>query len=69
MTFVEVLKDKAPEVTLHTRDNIIEREIAEIVALHLYSQGHISSGTAGNIIGISRIEFLQIAGKEKKPMY
>ncbi|MCK4764787.1 MAG: hypothetical protein KAW12_21490 [Candidatus Aminicenantes bacterium] len=30
MTFVEVLKDKAPEVTFHTRDNIIEREIVSI---------------------------------------
>lgn len=69
MTFVEALKAKAPEITLHARENIIEREIAEIVALHLYSQGQISSGTAANIIGISRVEFLQFAGKEKIPMF
>jgi len=39
------------------------------VALHLYSQGQITSGTAANIIGISRVEFLQLAGKEKIPMF
>ena len=69
MTFVEALKFKAPEIALHTKEDIIEKEIAEIVALHLYSQGEITSGTAANIIGISRVEFLQLAGKEKIPMF
>ncbi|MCK5059046.1 MAG: UPF0175 family protein [Candidatus Aminicenantes bacterium] len=69
MTFVEALKLKAVEITIHTREDIIEREIAEIVALHLYSQGKITSGTAARIIGIPRVEFLQLAGKEKIPMF
>ena len=69
MTFVEVLKSKAPEITLHTKEVIIEKQIAEVVALYLYSQGYITSGTAANIIGISRVEFLQLAGKEKIPMF
>lgn len=29
MTFVEVLKSKAPEVTLHAREDRVERELAE----------------------------------------
>ena len=69
MTFVEALKSKAPEMTLHRKEDLIEREIAEVVALHLYSQGQITSGNAANIIGISRVEFLQLAGKEKIPMF
>ncbi|NIM16396.1 MAG: UPF0175 family protein [Candidatus Aminicenantes bacterium] len=69
MTFVEALKSKVPKITLHTKEEIIEREIAERVSLYLYSQGQISSGTAANIIGISRVEFLQLAGKEKIPMF
>lgn len=69
MTFVEVLKTKAPEIMLHNRENIIEKELAEVIALHLYSQGQVGSGTAANIAGISRVEFLQLAGKEKIPMY
>jgi hypothetical protein len=46
MTFVEALKFKAPEIILHRKEDLIEREIAEVVALHLYSQGQITSGTA-----------------------
>ena len=69
MTFVEALKSKAPGITLHTKEEIIEKEITETVALHLYSQGQITSGTAANIIGISRVEFLHLAGKEKIPMF
>ena len=69
MTFVEVLKSKAPEIALETKEDIIEKEVAEVVALFLYSQGQITSGTAANIIGISRVEFLHLAGKEKIPMF
>jgi predicted HTH domain antitoxin len=69
MTFIDALKSKVPEIALHSREDIIEREIAELIALHLYSQGQITSGTAAGIIGISRIEFLQLAGKEKIPMF
>jgi predicted HTH domain antitoxin len=69
MTFVEVLKSKAPEITLHRKEDLIEREIAEVVALYLYSQGQITSGIAANIIGISRVDFLHLAGKEKIPMF
>jgi predicted HTH domain antitoxin len=69
MTFVEALKSKAPEITLHTREDIVERKIAEVVALYLYSQGQITSGTAAGIVGIPRGEFLQLAGKEKIPMF
>jgi predicted HTH domain antitoxin len=69
MTFVEALKFKAPEIKLHRKEDLIEREIAEVVALHLYSQSQITSGTAANIIVISRVDFLQLAGKEKIPMF
>lgn len=69
MTFVDALKFKAPEITLHRKEELIEREIAEVVALHLYSRGQVTSGTAAHIIGISRVEFLQLAGKEKIPMF
>ncbi len=69
MTFVDVLKSKAPEITLNAREDLIERELSELVALHLYSHGKITSGTAAGIIGISRGEFLRLAGKEKIPMF
>jgi predicted HTH domain antitoxin len=69
MTFVEALKSKAPEITLHRKEDLIEREIAEVVALHFYSQVQITSGTSANIISISRVEFLHLAGKEKIPMF
>ena len=69
LLIVEALKFKAPEITLYRKEDLIEREIAEVVALHLYSRGQITSGTAANIIGISRVEFLQLAGKEKIPMF
>jgi predicted HTH domain antitoxin len=55
MTFVDALKFKAPEITLHRKEELIERELAEVVALHLYSQGQVTSGTAAHIIGISRL--------------
>jgi predicted HTH domain antitoxin len=69
MTFVDVLKSKAPEVTLHAREDIVEQELAEVVALYLYSRGKITSGTAAGIAGVSRGEFLRLAGKEKIPMF
>ncbi len=69
MTFVEVLKSRAPEIIFPTRQDVMEKEIAEVIALHFYSQGLITSGTAANIIGISRVEFLQLAGQEKIPMF
>lgn len=69
MTFFEALKSKAPEITFKTKEDIIEREISEAVALYLYAHSEISSGTAASIIGISRVEFLELAGKEKIPMF
>ncbi|MCP4155810.1 MAG: UPF0175 family protein [bacterium] len=69
MTFVEALKLKAPDVTLHAREDIIEKELAEVVALYLYSQGQVTSGTAAGIAGLSRVEFFKLAGKQKIPMF
>lgn len=69
MTFLELLKDKIPELTIHTRVDLFEREMAEVVALHLYSQGKITSGTAAKLIGISRVSFLQLAGTHEIPMF
>ncbi len=69
MTFLEIIKSKAPEVTLHTREDLFERELAEVIALHLYSQGRVTSGTAAKLIGISRVDFLHLAGMHKIPMY
>lgn len=69
MTLVDIIKDKAPEVTFHTREDLIERELSEVIALHLYSIGSITSGTASKLIGISRVEFLQLAGRHKIPMF
>lgn len=69
MTFLEIVKEKAPEIAIHTREDILEKELTEVVALHLYLNGQITSGTAAKMIGISRVEFLQLAGKHKIPMF
>ncbi len=69
MTLFEVVKTRVPEIAINTREDLVEKELTEVIALHLYSQGRITSGTAAKLIGISRIEFLQLAGKHQIPMY
>ena len=69
MKFIDLLKEKIPTLTLHQNEERLEREIAELVALHLYSRGLISSGNAAKIIGIPRNEFILLAGIGKIPMF
>ncbi|WP_457641818.1 UPF0175 family protein [Persephonella sp.] len=45
--------------------NLSEKEIKVATFIKLYELGKISSGEAAKILGISRLEFLDLLGKYK----
>ncbi|ODS35964.1 MAG: hypothetical protein A7316_05220 [Candidatus Altiarchaeales archaeon WOR_SM1_86-2] len=50
-----------------SRSDVI-REIKEVVALDLYKKGRISSGKAGEMLGLSKREMLSLLNYKKLPI-
>ena len=53
--------DFPEEVTLFTDSN----ELKTVAIVKLYELGRLSSGKAAKLLGISRVEFLELLGKYK----
>jgi predicted HTH domain antitoxin len=58
---VGLLVDFPEEVTLFTDSN----ELKTVAIVKLYELGRLSSGKAAKLLGISRVEFLELLGKYK----
>jgi predicted HTH domain antitoxin len=41
----------------------LERKALEALLVRLYDEGHVSSGQAGTLLGISRVAFLDVLGQ------
>jgi predicted HTH domain antitoxin len=50
-------------------DEEIRREVPILLVLKRFRQGHISSGKAAQLLGISRRDFLELLAKERIPVY
>jgi predicted HTH domain antitoxin len=47
----------------------VERTARELIVLELYRRGAISSGKAAQLLGMSRVEFIQYASRLGIPYY
>jgi len=54
---------------LHQLNRPIKRAARELIILELYRRGMISSGKAGEFLGMSRVEFIQFASLEGIPFF
>ena len=60
MNELHVTFPKSLEITLNKSESETVSTIKEIVALHLYKNGTISLGKAGEIMGLSKQEMLHL---------
>ena len=60
MNELHVTFPKSLEITLNKSESETVSTIKEIVALHLYKNGAISPGKAGEILGLSKQELLHL---------
>ncbi len=54
---------------LGVSDEEIRREVPILLVLKRFRQGHVSSGKAAQLLGISRPDFLDLLAKERVPIY
>ena len=47
----------------------VERAARELIVLELYRRGTISSGKAAQLLGMSRVEFIQYASRLEIPYF
>jgi len=59
---------KSLEITLNKSESETVSTIKEIVALHLYKNGTISLGKAGEIMGLSKQEMLHLLSIRRIPI-
>ena len=59
---------KSLEITLNKSESETVSTIKEIVALHLYKNGTISLGKAGEIMGLSKQEMLHLLSLRRIPI-
>lgn len=53
----------APLLRLGISREDVSQRVTEWLVLSLFTEGHISSGKAGKLLGISRVEFLALLRK------
>jgi len=61
MSDVRIDIDEALAVLLHQTNKPVQEAAREMIVLELYRRGSISSGKAGELLGTSRLAFLQRA--------
>lgn len=47
----------------------VERRLREMIALQLFREGRISSGKAAELLGISKLEFVQLLARYGLPYF
>ena len=68
MNELHVTFPKSLEITLNKSESETVSTIKEIVALHLYKNGTISLGKAGEIMGLSKQEMLHLLNIRRIPI-
>jgi len=68
MNKLHVTFPKSLEITLNKSESETVSTIKEIVALHLYKNGTISLGKAGEIMGLSKQEMLHLLSIRRIPI-
>ena len=68
MNKLHVTFPKSLEITLNKSESETVSTIKEIVALHLYKNGTISLGKAGEIMGLSKQEMLHLLNIRRIPI-
>jgi len=68
MNELHVTFPKSLEITLNKSESETVSTIKEIVALHLYKNGTISLGKAGEIMGLSKQEMLHLLSIRRIPI-
>lgn len=68
MNELHVTFPKSLEITLNKSESETVSTIKEIVALHLYKNGTISLGKAGEIMGLSKQEMLHLLSLRRIPI-
>jgi len=54
---------------LHQSNQPVDRTARELIVLELYRRGTISSGKAAQLLGMSRLEFIQYASRLGIPYF
>lgn len=63
MTTLHVELDDELVALLRSADQTADRAAREMIVLELYRRGAISSGKAAEVLGMSRLDFIQSAGR------
>ncbi len=69
MARVNVELDDAVAEMLALLEQPLEQAAREVIALELYRRGLISSGKAGDLLGMDRVEFIRYAGRLGIPFF
>lgn len=54
---------------LGTTKQHLSQKLKELAALKLFQEGKISSGKASELVGISRMEFIEVLAKNNIPFF
>ncbi|MEW6096853.1 MAG: UPF0175 family protein [bacterium] len=54
---------------LGTTKQQLSQKLKELAALKLFQEGKISSGKASELVGISRMEFIEVLAKNNIPFF
>jgi predicted HTH domain antitoxin len=63
MSSVRIEIDEALAAVLHQTNQPVQAAAREMIVLELYRRGAISSGKAADLLGVSRLAFIQQASK------
>ncbi len=69
MRRVAVELDEQLVEVLRLLDQPVDRSVRELIVLELYRRGVISSGKAAELLGMSKLEFIQFSGRLGIPIF
>ena len=69
MSSVKIDIDDDLAALLHQTNQPVEQAAREMIVLELYRRGAISSGKAAELLGTSRLAFLQLASRLGIPFF
>jgi predicted HTH domain antitoxin len=69
MSHVSVELDESLVQALSLLDQPIDDAVREIIVLELYRRGTISSGKAAQLLGTSKLDFIQYSGRLGIPYF
>jgi hypothetical protein len=63
MSTVKIDLEEDLAALLHQTDHTVEEAAREMIVLELYRRGSISSGKAGELLGMPRLDFIRYASR------